>query len=267
MSGLQGFWCRCKHWARLSFEFCCVPREKHRLTQQRGINRRVLDHPTVCFCFPIRSAVFVSALLTVVFALVLLASRQVVEAGLRVFTGGYELQSRVIVDLLEISGVVWGAVGMVGVLYLRTSYVRTFFYYQVLRLVGWFLMYTADVPLLWNCELWNTDIKAATAQHGWNDLMFGIAVLNRCQHERTLFVTCSTIGFFVFLYFTMATQWLLSDLDDEPRYLLRVPQDRPDGAFYASSLASNYGIQQKRALGKQDQGLMASNVPPGKQLP
>lgn len=269
MWDLRGFLSHCRHWGRLSFEFCCVPREKHRLTQRRGVNRRTLDHPTVCCCFPIRSAVFVSALLTVIFALAMLGMRAVVEARLRVFTGGYELRSRVIVDLLEISGVLWGSVGMVGVLFLKTSYVRTFFYYQVFRLVGWGIMYMTDVPLLWNCELWNTDIKAATAQYGWNDLMFSIAVTNRCPQERTLFVTCSTIGFYVFLYFTMATQWLLNDLDDEPRYLLRVPQGTPDGAFYASSLASNYGIQQKRAAGEpmKDQGFTASNAPLGKQLP
>jgi len=269
----RGFLSQCvsrsRHWGHLSFEFCCVPREKHRVTQRRGLNRRALDHPTVCCCIPIRSAVFVSAFLTVVFALAMLVMRTGMESGLRVFTGGYELRSRVIVDLLEISGVVWGPIGMSGVLFLRTSHVRTFFYYQVFRLVGWFIMYMTDVPLLWNCELWNTDIKAATAQYGWNDLMYGIAVMNGCERERTLFVACSTTGFFVFLYFTMATQWLLSDLDDEPRYLLRVPQDRPDGAFYATSLASNYGSQQKRVLGDpvKDPGFMAASAPMGKQLP
>jgi len=269
MVDLRGFLGRCRHWAHLSFEFCCVPRQKHRLTQSRGVNRRVLDHPTVCCCFPIRSAVFASAFFTVVFALAMLAMRAVVESGVRIFTGGYELRSRVIVDLLEISGVIWGVVGMVGVLHLRTSLVKTYYYYQVLRLVGWFVMYMTDVPLLWDCELYNTDIKAATAKYGWNPLMASIAVLSKCPQERTLFMTCSTTGFFIFLYFTMATQWLLSDLDDEPRFLLRVPQDRPDGAFYASSLASNYGIQQKRALGEpvKDPGLMMASAPLGKQIP
>merc|ERR1740121_2660506 len=63
----------------------------------------------------------------------------------------------------------------------------------------------------------------------------------RCEQERTLFVACSTLSLFLFLYVTMATQWLLDELEDEPRYLLHAPKNYPSGAFYTTGFSSGGG--------------------------
>jgi len=227
---------------------------------QRGLNRRVLEHPTVCCCFPLRTAVFLSALCTALLSLALLGSRDVVGQELRVFTGGYALQSKVIVDLVEISGIVWGTLGVFGVVFLRASYVRTYMSYQMFRLFIWLVMYFTDVPFLWSCELWRTDLKEAAKQYGWNDVMYSIAMSGQCQQERTLFVTCSTFSLFFFLYLTIATQWLLNDLEDEPRYLLKVPAGCPSGAFYTTSLAGGARAPQQLGQGSPPPGMVGPAI-------
>jgi hypothetical protein len=163
------------------------------------------------------------------------------DDNLRMFTGGYSLQGRVCVDLIEISGMLWGVIGLIGALYLSASYVRIYFYYQMARLFAWLMMYATDVPLLWNCELWMADLKGAAQQYGWNDTMYNIAVHSRCEEERMLFTTFSTIALVCFIQFLMATQLLFSELEEEPRYLLRLPKNSPNGAFYAQSFASRSG--------------------------
>lgn len=211
--------------------------------------RHAAQRRVVCLCLPLRSAVFFCALGTALLSLVLLALRGRADEALRACTGGYALQSRVIVDLLEVSGLVWGALGALGVLLLRSSYVRVFFYYQVVRLLAWLMMYLTDVPLLWSCELWRADLKEAATRYGWNDVMHEIAMNSHCQHERTTFLACSTLTLLCSIYFTMATKWLLLDFEQEPRYLLHLSKDHPSSAFYTHSRVCQDSRQEPHTSG------------------
>lgn len=223
-------------WPGLLREACCARRPRWRQRGQLRAGAATLG-PAACCCVPLRSAVFVSALGSTLLSLLLLGSREFAERQLRVCSGGYALQSRVIVDLIELSAVVWGAIGAVGAVTLRPGPVRIFYCYQVLRVLAWLAMYLTDVPLLWNCELWKSNVREAAAQYGWNEVMYTIAMNNRCRRERQLFVVLSTLSLLGFLYLTWVTQWFLRGLEQEPRYLLQLPQDRPGGAFYTKSLA------------------------------
>jgi len=234
--------------------------------QQQPVNARVTQHSTICFCLPLRTAVFVNALGTVVLSILLFFFREVMDDGMRVFTGGYSLQGRVAVDLIEISGCLWGVIGIIGAVYLKTSYVRIYMYYQVARLFAWGVMYLTDVPLLWACELWMTDLELAAKLYGWNHIMYNLAVNSRCQEERFLFTTLSTLCLIFFVQLTWASQKLLNDLEEEPKYLLTLPKNTPNGAFYTQSLASRSLLAQQKEQRDRAADRNPGSAPPGGQM-
>jgi hypothetical protein len=206
-------------------------------------------------CVPLRTAVFLNAVYTVVLSLFFIISRPLIEETLRMFTGGYALQSRVITEILEISALIWASFGIVGCLFLNGGYVRVFLYYQYARLFAWFMMYYTDVPLLWHCELWRSNTKEAAARFGWNDVMYRVSLANRCPQERALFTTLSTICLLLFFYCIRGTQRFLEEIEEEPKYLLRVPKDHPNGAFYTKSMATKTFVNKEKArsLGENSQ--------------
>jgi hypothetical protein len=205
------------------------------------------ETPMMFCCVPLRTAVFLNAVYSVVLAAFFLLSRQFIEDKLRMFCGGYALQSRVIAEILDVSALLWGSFGIVGCMFLKPGYIRVFHYYQYARLFAWFVMYYTDVPLLWHCEMWRTDTQEAAARFGWNDVMYRVSLSNRCPQERALFTTLSTICLLLFFYCIRGTQRFLEELEEEPKYLLRIPKDHPNGAFYTRSMASRTFVNKEKA--------------------
>lgn len=159
------------------------------------------------------------------------------EDGMRVFGGGYVLQSRLLIWFIEITGLAWGVIGMIGTWQNRLLYVKIFNYYQMARLCVWVLMYFTDLPVLMQCELWVTDIDKALKEQGWNPVIYRIAFSGQCYSERALFIICSTLGFCFFAYLTYQNQMYQDLLEEPPKYSFRVHNHTPIGAFFTQPLS------------------------------
>jgi len=208
-----------------------------------------------CFCIPLRLGVFLSAAFTIIISLVMIYSKHQFEDALRVFGGGYVIQSRVLISFIEVTGCVWGVIGMLGTWENRCSYVKIYNYYQMVRLGAWVLMYFTDFPPLMQCEMWATDINKALKEQGWNPVMYRIAFSGQCYNERALFILCSTLGFIFFAYLTYMNQLYQDLLDEEPNYVLRVSKNTSsNGAFFAQSVGED------TRLLKQDQKFVGAPV-------
>merc|ERR1719482_2565789 len=92
------------------------------------------------------------------------------------------------------------------------------------------------------CEMWQTDINQALKEQGWNPTMYEIALGGNCVKERTLFFILSFSAFFFFIYLTYINTKLQEMLQNEPKYLLRIPKDLPMGAFYTQSLGERSAL-------------------------
>lgn len=189
-------------------------------------------------CLPLRTCVFLNCLFTVIFSVSLTLAHRFFEGQFRTFTGGYALQSRVVIEVIEVVGILAGSLGLVGTVILDVNYISLYQTYQMIRLAAVFLMYITDVPLLMNCEMFRNDLPKAIEEYDWNPIMFELAINNKCSMERKLFVFSSTLYLAVFIYLTYGTREFLRELDCEPRYLMRVPKGRTTAAFTATSLAS-----------------------------
>jgi len=205
---------------------------------------RIDDGGTACFCFPLRTAVAIGGLATTLVAIAMLVDRSGAEASLRPFVGGYKAQSRAFVNVVEVLGIFWGPVGIVGAVGLKTSLVKLYLGFQIVRLVVWAAIYCIDLSAFSRCNQWTRNVDEMTRTYGWNEIMFNVALHDRCDEERLIFVVCSVVALLVYLSFTRATQQLLAGMEEEPRYLLRVTGGSVNGAFYTQSLASK-SIQTK----------------------
>eukprot|EP00747_Dinoflagellata_sp_TGD_P165376 gnl/TRDRNA2_/TRDRNA2_186571_c0_seq1.p1 gnl/TRDRNA2_/TRDRNA2_186571_c0~~gnl/TRDRNA2_/TRDRNA2_186571_c0_seq1.p1 ORF type:complete len:470 (+),score=74.17 gnl/TRDRNA2_/TRDRNA2_186571_c0_seq1:130-1539(+) len=224
----------CKDCCEHVKSMCSIRKTMHTVRVQM-FGHRQKGRETMCMCVPLRTAVFLNASITC-FTSILMVTCKRFFSGLRVINGGYCLTSSVIIGFIEYTGIAWGVIGVIGAVRLKTSYIRIYNYYQMARVTSWIGMYYTDTPLLWNCELWRTDIKAAVKAQGWNPVMYDIAMGNQCEQQRSLFMFCSTFGLFFFIYLIMVNQRLQEELETEPRYLIRQAKDLADGAFYTQSL-------------------------------
>jgi len=241
---LESFICCVTGWT-LCWGWCCgkytIQELRHTCLRKFGLpdfgrgDSALANADYMCCCVPLRTAVFLNALCTIFNSLMYIFFHGLLKldvGAVRIFTGGYALQSRVVISILMFTGVIWGAIGLIGALRLKSSFLRIYNIWQMARLAGWVCMYFTDVPLLWRCELWRTHLDEANGMYGWNPIMYDVAMSNLCDTERLLFTFFSTISLAFFAYLVHVNQRLIADLEQEPKYLLRLT-DRPDGAFYA----------------------------------
>jgi len=158
------------------------------------------------------------------------------ETLFRHFTGGYALASKVCVGTIEVTGVWFGLMGILGCWYSRERYVVVFNMWQFVRLGCWLFMWWIDVPLMSNCEDWINNVKKMTADHGWNEVMYKTAMGARCSDERQHFFVLSTMTFLAFAYIVWVTTRYVDFMSRIPKHLLRAPKDLSSGAFYAHSM-------------------------------
>ncbi|CAK0806961.1 unnamed protein product [Prorocentrum cordatum] len=138
--------------------------------------------------------------------------------------GGYALASRLVVGVIEATGIITAVLGILGC-----------WCAAYLRCAGLLLVYVVDVPLMANCEGWVNSIDEMQKEHGWNALMYDLAIGGYCNSERTLFFMLTAITFALCLYVAACSRRYAEVMDQAPRHLLRVPKDLPSGAYYASS--------------------------------
>jgi len=155
---------------------------------------------------------------------------------MRHFTGGYGRSSRFFIVAIEISGVLFGAVGIVGTWCQKRDYVVTFNVWQFVRLAAWGYMYYIDIPLVSRCEEMLNNVEAMTQQYGWNPILYDVAMAGDCSGERTRFFVLSFSTLLIFMYVVWATLRFQDFMGRAPKHVLRLPKDISSGAFYAHSM-------------------------------
>lgn len=212
---------------------------------------------TMFYCMPLRLGVFVVAIFQLLVSVLWAVDKSGWEYTFRHMMGGYALASRLVVGVIEVTGIITGVLGILGCWYVKPRYIYTYMYWQYLRCVGLVIIYLVDVPLLANCEGWVNSIDQMQKEHGWNALMYNLAIGGYCNSERTLFFLFTAITFALCVYVAFRTTKYAEVMDQAPRHLLRVPKDLPSGAYYASNTGERTHLNGNHA----GQGTMAPNTP------
>lgn len=220
----------------------------------------IADQDVACCCIPLRTMIFFLAANNFTIACMLLFARTSVPEGDRVLSGGYSLQSKVLNDMVETSGIFFAPFGLVGAVALDKNHLETYNHWQFFRLATWCLSYFMDEPLLWHCELWRSDVQKATEMYGWNPTMYEIAINQRCTEEFLIFICLSIFSVLINMYNVSLVRRLIADVNDEPRYLLHMPMDTPSGAFFSYSYSQGKSYAPYAALGKKAMPPPASHV-------
>lgn len=190
----------------------------------------VADDPakdTACCCLPLRTAVFLLSLLTVLIALFVFFFPK--------YGSGLDVRSHVVMGVVELSGLFFGSLGAVGAWELQVNLLNMYNLFQMARLCASFFMMYTDTPLVMSCELWRTDINAAITKYGWNPHMYDIAMENGCMAGLVDFVLTNTFLFWLYIYLISLTRRLIWDCEATPKYLLAMPREAPSGAFISYS--------------------------------
>jgi len=188
---------------------------------------------TMFGCMPLRLGVFFTAILTFLISLLYLLDRPLFQQLFQPCVGGYTLTSSLAVGFIEASGVLFGLLGIFGAWDSKRQYILTYNLWQYVRLATWAFMFYIDAPLLLQCEGWVDNVKKSTAEHGWNQLMYDVAVRGGCPAERTRFFTLGTLTLIFFMYVVSSTGRYLDLLDRAPKQVSCDPKDLTSGIFYA----------------------------------
>jgi len=181
---------------------------------------------------PIRLGVFLMAIIAILTSVLTLSARAL-GVDTSVMFGGYVLESQVMIGFLEVSGAIWGIIGLIGAAQCHSGSVTIFFYYQCIRCFVWVGVFFYDLPALWDCERWVNDIASIDA---WNPKMYEVAMHGECVEKRLLFVTISGSFLALFSYFTYVNYTFIGMLNGELPFLIR--DKTPHSAFVARSLAN-----------------------------
>lgn len=181
------------------------------------------DKVTGCCCVPLRTAIFMLSLFSVVVALIAFLEPNSAE--------GLAVSSHMVSGVVEIAGFFFGALGAIGAWELQANLLVMYNYFQIARLLAkCYMMYT-DAPLLLDCELWRTDINAAIKKYGWNPSMYNMAMENYCSQSLLSFVIINTFLFWLYVYLISLTRKLIWFCETAPKYLLSMPKEAPSGVF------------------------------------
>jgi len=198
-----------------------------------AVSERRLE--TCCLCIPLRLGVFLNACFTIFGSLMMIFFKQYAEDTMRLFGGGYVLFSRVVIRFIEVTGIFWGIMGVLGAWHLKEGYLEVYNMYQMVRCAAWIGMYMTDLPILLDCETWLMDLNGAMKKYGWNPIVYKIALAGNCVTERTYFIIFSSLGLVFFVYLTWVNQRLQNIIGEENKYLIRLPQGQTSGAFFQES--------------------------------
>lgn len=193
-----------------------VKEEKH----LRQVEAKIAE-PTCCVCIPYRLGVFINAFGTVFMAFMMIFGKNFdwFEAAVRQIYGGYTLYSKICVGVLEVSGMIWGVIGMSGAIANSATRIGIFLMYQYARVTIWLIVYCLDMPELWTCETWVNNIDAKLKE-GWNPTMYSVALNGRCFQERWIFGVFSLFALGFFVYLTYVNQRFYKKLQHQLTYKL-----------------------------------------------
>jgi len=153
------------------------------------------------------------------------------EDGLRHYIGGYTRYGHLANGVIDGFGTIFALAGVMGCYYLQRSMVRAYFWWQVARVIVWFVVGINSLLLLLQCEKWVNNVEAMEERYEWNEPAFEIALAGECPRERRSFYFWCTITLLAFIYITYMTQRFLESMDLYPKYLLRLNKDLSSGIF------------------------------------
>jgi hypothetical protein len=209
-------------------------------TKRYGVDPHEDIKSLCCSCVPLRLAVFLIAVFSIVTSVVVLFAKSLGVDTAAVF-GGYTLQSKTCLLFIEVSGAIWGFIGAQGAVRCHANSVIVFFYYQVARCLCWVGVFYFDLPALYACEKWVTDMSS---QPAWNPQMYQIAMEGLCFQKRLAFYLFNIPLFLMFSYFTYVNYkfvWGRGGLNEgiTERSYANIGDKATLGIFAASSLAEH----------------------------
>jgi len=172
---------------------------------------------------------------TILGSLFMIFFKRYAEDSMRMFGGGYVLFSRVVIRFIEVTGVFWGVMGVLGAWNMKEGYLEVYNMYQMVRCLAWIGMYVTDLPILMDCEMWLVDLNGAMKKYGWNPIVYKIALAGNCATERTCFIFFSSLGLIFFVYLTWVNQRLQNIISQENKYLIRLRATETSPAFFQNS--------------------------------
>jgi hypothetical protein len=195
-----------------------------------------------CGCVPLRLAVFFIAIFYLVSSFIILFVKL---TGLfdtaAILNSGYTIQSRTFLTFVEVSGAIWGFIGVQGAIRCHANSLTVFFYYQVIKLLCMILVFYYDLPALYSCEKWVTDMAS---QPEWNPQMYQVAMEGQCYTKRMLFYLVNFPMLLIGGYFTYINYiyvWGKGGLNEglRERAYANIGDKATLGIFAASSLAEH----------------------------
>lgn len=218
---------------------------------------------TMCCCMPLRLGILLCSLLTLFSSLLYVGDQALFLSLFRCFTGGYSKASSNALAIIEVLGVLFGFLGVLGAWNTHRSYLMTYNFWQMARLMVWVFALYVDIPLVFQCEAWVDNVKKTADEHGWNQVLYDVAIHGDCPNERTRFLVLSTLTLVSFMYLVNCTNRYLEFLDREPRHLLRVPKDLSSGIFFARPTGDGSFLDD--AAGDEEHGNWGSAAADGPQ--
>lgn len=191
---------------------------------------------TMCVCVPLRLGVLLVSTATFLYSCAYFVNTSAWTTALRQYVGGYALASSLAVSFMEVTGLIFGVLGILGAYFCRPKYIEVYNWWQLARILAMLFMYYIDVPLIMNCEMWASDVQGATDKYKWNQYLYSVAINGHCTVERSNFFIRSSILFVILMYTTWATSRYYTYMTRLPKHLIQVPKDLTSGAFYAHSL-------------------------------
>ncbi|CAD7964347.1 unnamed protein product [Amoebophrya sp. A25] len=191
---------------------------------------RFVAGSVVCFFFPARLTVFVNAVFTLIFGIILLYGRQ--SLHLHWFGGGYTHATSTLLGLADFLGIILGGFGVSAAWKNRGNYHFAFLLYGFYRTVNLAACFVLDYTMITTCELWLSDIKGQTETHGFSHTMFRMAFEGHCADERRDYFLTSYSLFFLYGYLFYVSWKYHRELAERPKYLFSKPPD--DLAYYTT---------------------------------
>lgn len=214
---------------------------------------------TMLCCMPLRLGILLTSAV-IFFTGIQYCWNTVYYAGYyRHETGGYGLYSQIAVQLFGISGVFFGLMGILGTWYLRRTHIVGLSGWLFLRILVYVPVFYNDIPLLRTCEMWVDDVQTMTAEYGWNQIMYDIALRGYCPEERIACAVRSAVSFLFLMHVAWATFRYSEYIGHVPKHLLRAPKDMDSlsGAFFATSIGERRAAENKAMPGGYGaQGMM-----------